>query len=91
MIISVQTVLLIICSLFLANISLPVCQDNIPFSIKLARSSSIFYGEIVEISTPLSLNDSGKPFNLTFFVKCTLKGDPPINQTITIEHSPPGK
>jgi hypothetical protein len=91
MIISGQVVLVVICSLFSASICLPVCHDNIPFSTKLAQSTTIFYGEIVEISTPLTPNNTTKSFNLTFFVKCTLKGDRPINQTITIEHSPPGK
>ena len=81
---------IILWSLILATVCLPICHDLIPFSVKLAQSSLIFYGDIIEISTPLSSNNYTKPFNITFFVKCILKGLPPKQQNIIIEHSPPG-
>jgi hypothetical protein len=90
MIISGQTILIILCSFTLATICLPICHDKIPFSTKLSQSSLVIYGAIIKTSIPLSLNNYTKSFNITFLVKCTLKGIPPINQNIIIEHSPPG-
>jgi len=85
MIISGQTILIVLCSSILATISLPLCHDKIPFSTKFAQSSVVIYGDIIE--TSLSLNNYTKSFNITFLVQCTLKGLPPTNQNIIIEHS----
>jgi hypothetical protein len=89
MINSGQRILIILCSFILATICLPICHDNIPFSTKLSQSSLIIYGDIIETSL-LPLNNYTKSFNITFHVKCTLKGIPPINENIIIEHSLPG-
>jgi len=91
MIISSQTVFIVLCSFILVTICLPQCHDNIPFSTKLAKSSLIVYGDIIETSTPTSFNNYTKPFNITFLVKCTLKGISPTNQNIIIKHTLPGK
>jgi hypothetical protein len=88
--ISIQTIFITLCLLISAIVNLPICHDNIPFSIKLARSPLVVYGDIIETSTPLILNNVTKAFNITFLVKCTLKGRSPTEQTIIIEHSPPG-
>lgn len=84
-------VLVILCPLLSGGLSLPICQDTIPFSIKLAGSSFVVYGDLEEISAlPLSKNQS-KSFNITLLVRCVFKGQTPAEQRIIIEHSPPGK
>jgi hypothetical protein len=87
MIISGQIILIVLCSLILATSCSPLCHDNIPFSRKLAQSPVVIYGDIIETSIPFSLNNYTKSFNITFLVKCTLKGFPPTNENIIIAHS----
>jgi hypothetical protein len=91
MISSGQIILIILSSLISATIRSPICHDTIPFSTKLAESSVVVYGDIIQTSPPLSSDNYTKSFNITFLVKCTLKGIPPANQNIIIEHSLPGK
>lgn len=87
MIISREIQLLLLAySLILVSICLPICRDNIPFSTKYTQSSVVFYGDFIEKLPSLS----SKTFNITFHVKCSLKGQLPINETIIIEHRLPG-
>ena len=86
-----RSMLLILSSLMLNVMSLPTCHDTIPFSTKLAQSPLIVYGDIIETSVPLSTHRLIQKFNITFLVKCTLKGNPPVNEQIIIEHSLRGK
>ncbi len=90
-ILSRSILLLIFSSFILTTISLPTCHDTIPFSTKLNQSSLIVFGDIIETSSPLSTNNNTQTFNITFLVKCILKGTLPINEHITIEHTLPGK
>jgi hypothetical protein len=81
----------ILLPLLSVSLSLPICQDTIPFSIKLAGSSFVVYGDLEEISAlPLSKNQS-KTFNITLLVRCVFKGQTPAGQRIVVEHSPSGK
>ena len=82
---------LILSSLIFITIGLPACHDTIPFPTKLAQSPLIVYGDIIETSVPLSSDRIIQKFNITFLVKCTLKGNSPMNENIIIEHSLPGK
>jgi hypothetical protein len=90
MFISREFNLVILCSFFVVSICLPLCHDNIPFSIKLAQSPIVIYGDIIETTPSFLLNNYTKSFNITFLVKCTLKGISPTNEKITIEHTIPG-
>ncbi|CAF0748625.1 unnamed protein product [Adineta steineri] len=88
-IISQQTIFIVLCSLTLTIICVPICHDTVPFSTKLAQSPLVVYGDITETSIPVSFNNYTKPFNISFLVKCTLKGIPPTNQNIIIHHTLP--
>jgi hypothetical protein len=81
--------LLLSFSSFIATV--PTCHDAIPFSTKLDQSSLVVFGDIIETSSPLSTNNTTRTFNITFLVKCILKGDRPTNENIIIEHTLPGK
>ena len=84
-------ILLLIFSLFISiTHSLPTCHDTIPFATKFANSSLVVYGDIIETTNPFSSNNNTQTFNITFLVKCILKGDKPTNENIIIEHSLPG-
>ncbi|CAF0898569.1 unnamed protein product [Adineta ricciae] len=89
MIRSKATILTILCSLIIISICGPICQDTIPFSIKLSQSPLIVYGDIIETTTAVSVNNHTTPFNITFVVRCTLKGIPPAQENIIIEHTLP--
>ena len=86
---TVVVLLLLNFSSFIATA--PTCHDTIPFSTKLNQSSLVVFGDIIETSIPLSTNNTTRRFNITFLVKCILKGDRPMNENILIEHSIPGK
>ena len=89
--ISARMIFFLVYSLIWATTCLPQCHDNKPFSAKLAQSPVIVTGDIQKISSPLSVDSLTKSFNITFLVKCILKGTRPTDQTITIRHSPPGR
>ena len=91
MFIVVGIVLVTLVPFLSASLSLPICQDTIPFSTKLAQSTFVVYGDLVEISAlPLTKNQTNS-FNITLVVRCLFKGQRPAEERIIIEHSPPGK
>ena len=91
MIISYPTVFLVLSFFVVISLSSPVCHDTVPFSTKLAQSLLVVSGDLVDVSTPLFINNHTTPFNMTFTVRCIFKGIRPMNEKIIIEHTPPGR
>ncbi|UJR23575.1 hypothetical protein I4U23_026563 [Adineta vaga] len=89
LIMSRSTILIVLCSVIFISIGSPICQDAIPFSIKLSQSPLVIYGDVIETSTAVAVNNHTKPFNITFVVRCTLKGIPPKVENLMIEHTFP--